>query len=115
MPVTQELVHRDFLATGNKLVLAKVSITSGTAYPTGGLVLGDLGQFGLNTAIKFIAVEQPANGYIYAVDYSSPSAVKLLIYYGNYEQTTPVDGPLIELPNNTSLSATTVKLMVIGV
>lgn len=110
---TVTIMDRDFLGVANKVTLASIAFgDSSSTYPSGGIPLGGKEQFGMNKAIKAIFVDQPNNGYVYKVDYSDQSALRLQIYYGAYSATT--DGPLAEVTTSYAPEATVVTAMIIG-
>lgn len=88
----------------------QVSFAGEVSYPTGGML-------GLQTLLRaefkdertvlgFVAND--CGGYV-AQFVPSTGAVK--VYYGNFDAA---DGPLIEVPNATDLSAVTFRLLVIS-
>lgn len=96
---------------GYKAVVKTVAFDN--SYPTGGEQLGSAATaaagaaaLGLSTVLFLHA--SSTSGYTFEYDYAG----KLLAYYGNNDAA---DGPLIEVPNATDLSAVTgVRILAIG-
>ena len=82
------------------------SVTFDSSYPTGGesLVAADLDLDSIE-----LVIAPSASGYIFEYDYS---AHKLKALYGDNNNAS--DGPLIEVPNTTDLSAISTRVLVIG-
>lgn len=79
-----------------------------SSYPTGGepLTAADLG---FSVAPRDVRIE-PKGGYVFEYDRTNS---KVLAYYGDNNNAS--DGPLIEVPNTTDLSAITgVKVIARG-
>lgn len=91
------------------LLARTANIATDSSYPTGGesLTPADLGL----STIKFLAASANA-GYVPEYDYTNQ---KLKLYYGDNNNAS--DGPLIEVPNTTDLSATVtgIKIYAVGV
>ena len=81
------------------------TVTFDSSYPTGGEPLTP-SDFDL-VSIDWI---QTQDGVGYALYYDRTNS-KLLAYYGNFDAA---DGPLIQVPNATDLSAVAVKVVVFG-
>lgn len=128
-------------------VMSMASITFGDSaltYPTGGVPLPSIGQFGFNRQIDIgIAEPPPGDGYVYKYDRANHT-LKIFtmgVVTGSTAATTPGDGalaedsaaaetavrlansavdttydlgPLIELPSGIAPAETTVKLLLIG-
>lgn len=85
-----------------------VTVDFDSSYPTGGEVL-TAGDLQLVSVMKVDA--QLTSGYGFQYDHANE---KLLAYYGDNNNAS--DGPLIQVPNTTDLSAITgVRLFVLGV
>lgn len=95
----------------NPVFMDRISCAGDGAYPTGGTT-GFKATF--QAAIKngrtpmFVAVED-CGGYVPVYDVAND---KLKVYYANNDGGS--DGPLIEVPNATDLSAVTFKLVVVS-
>jgi len=97
---------------GYKAVVKTIAFDS--SYPTGGETLGTAATaaagaaaLGLSTILFLHA--SSTSGYMFEYDYAG----KLLAYYGDNNNAS--DGPLIEVPNTTDLSAlTSVRVLAIG-
>jgi hypothetical protein len=110
---TLTIVDRDFLGVANKIALASIAFGNGTdTYPSGGISIGGKEQFGINKQIKAVFVDQAIDGYIYKIDYSNQSNLKLRIYQGDNDANA--DGPLVELTTSATPAATVVKAMIVG-
>lgn len=88
-----------------------VSFAGDGAYPTGGTAI----EAALRTALSkgtvdvFAVIPQDCGGYWPVWDEANN---KLKVYYHDYDAVA--DGPGIEVPNTTNLSAVTFKLVVIS-
>lgn len=89
-----------------RLRLNIVKVTFDSSYPTGGEAL-TAAQLGLNKVVH--VAPAPASGYVGEYDLTNS---KLKAYYGDNNNAS--DGPLIEVPNTTDLSAVVMYLVVIG-
>lgn len=83
------------LSSGITLYMGTIALDS--SYPTGGEAV----DFGNNERMDFV-VTAPSGGYVGLWDAANQ---KLLQYYG--DNNNAADGPLIEAPNTTDLSALT--------
>lgn len=84
-----------------------VDIALDASYPTGGESI-TAGTFGLAT-VDFVLCE-PSAGYTFEYDHANS---KLLAYYSDNNNAS--DGPAIQVPNTTDLSAlTSIRAFVIG-
>lgn len=84
------------------LVQGTISFVGDTSYPTGGeaLTIDNLGVRTLDALLLY-----PTNsGYVPVWD-GSKTAPKIMMFYG--DNNNAADGPLIEVPNATDLSAQT--------
>jgi hypothetical protein len=88
-----------------------VTLAFDSSYPTGGEALPTgttTAKFGLSK-VDFVIIPTSA-GYTFAYDYTND---KILAYYG--DNNNAADGPAIEVPNTTDLSAlTSVRAFVVG-
>ena len=84
------------------LVTGTISFTGDTSYPTGGEAFTP-SQVGLYT-LDDISIRNTNSGYM-PVWNGSKTAPKLMVFYGDNNNAS--DGPLIEVPNATDLSAQT--------
>lgn len=83
-----------------------VDVALDNSYPTGGEALSAR-ELGMQTVLT--ALPELAAGYVARYNQSTG---KLMVYYGDNNNAS--DGPLIEVPNATDLSAVTVRMTVIG-
>lgn len=99
---------RNDFSVGPKRV-RKVAYTADNSYPTGGYAM-TLQQLGLSALEEAIALNgMNAQGYVIRVDVPNK---KLMFFYGDYNNAA--DGPLIEVPNATSLTGVTGHFYAIG-
>lgn len=85
------------------LVVGTISFTGDTSYPTGGEALTVDGNLDLRN-LDAIFFANTNSGYV-PVWNGSKTAPKIMVYYGDNNNAS--DGPLIEVPNATDLSAQT--------
>jgi hypothetical protein len=94
---------------GYKAVVKTVAFDS--SYPNTGGTVGEplsASDLGLSTALFVVA--QPTAGYVFEYDYSAST---LKAFYGDNNNAS--DGPLIQVPNTTDLSAVTgVRIFAVG-
>lgn len=83
-----------------------VKVTFDSSYPTNGEAL-TAAQLGLNKVT--VVIPLPAAGYVGEYDLTNS---KLKAFYGDNNNAS--DGPLIEVPNTTDLSAVSMYLVAIG-
>lgn len=74
-------------------------------YATGGVALDLTGK--IKTA-KFVSIE-PGSGYVCVYDYTNK---KVKVYYADYDAVA--DGVLIEVADDTDLSAVTCRFLAVG-
>lgn len=137
---------RDLIPAGPKLMsLAEITFGDGAlTYPTGGVPLPEIGQFGIKCELQRLFVQQPvANGFVYKYDaenhkikiytqgFTTGSTAPAVAENGalvedslgaegtpripNTIADTVYDmGGMIEVPNGSALSEATLPVMVIG-
>lgn len=89
----------------------RISFTGDAAYPTGGTA-GFKALFqakAKDQRAPIAVIVEDCGGYQVTYDVAND---KLKVWYG--DNNNAADGPLIEVPNTTDLSATTFKLVVIS-
>lgn len=84
-----------------------LDVTFDTSYATGGLALTKA-NLGLST-VEWLEASQ-SGGYTFEYDYANE---KLKAFYG--DNNNAADGPLIEVPAATNLSAVTTRVKAIGI
>jgi hypothetical protein len=101
MALTLDVKYRYKDRSGEEIV---VEATFDSSYATGGesLTAADLGV----KRIEHVSQEISSTGHVVVYDYANSL---LKAYYGNYDAA---DGPLIEVPNGTNLSAVVARLIV---
>lgn len=82
-------------------------------YPTGGVPLPAIGQFGLQRQVDIGLIEQPSgDGYVYKYDRTNH---KIRIYQNvDPADTGGADTPLVEMGTGEAPAATTIKMVFIG-
>jgi hypothetical protein len=109
--VTVTLVPEDIDRSPDRRTrtLPTVSFGDGAdTYPALGIPMPPVYVFGVNFKIDRVAIEQPANGYVYHFDRANH---KIRIFQGNNDGLA--DGPLVEL-GAVAVAATTLYLDVLG-
>lgn len=104
--------NRDIVPAGPKQVNL-VDITFGTGvltYPTGGVPLPAIGQFGYKKAIEFCAIEQPADGYVYKYDRANHKMM-ILAQGMTTGSTVAADAATGALAEDSAGAETAVRLM----
>lgn len=94
-------IERD-IAIGQTEHLYELKIAFDSSYPTGGETV----DVALNSRFSRVNA-QPTSGYVFQFD---PATQKLLAYYG--DNNNAADGPLIQVPDTTDLSALTSVLAI---
>lgn len=137
--------NRDIVPAGPKQVnLVDISFGDDTlTYPTGGVPMPAIGNFGYKKAIEFCAIEQPANGYFYKYDRTnhkmmvytqgvrtgssvaadatsgalvedSGAAETVVRFMGTAVDTNYDLGPMREIPSTQAQAAVTLRAMLVG-
>jgi hypothetical protein len=92
---------------GAKQRISVTTVTGDSSYETGGEAL-TANQLGLSRITALVPV--PNTGYIPVWDAANS---KLKIFYGDNNNAS--DGPLIEIPNATDVSAVTFTVLAFGI
>lgn len=97
-------------ADGKKIVVTEV--TSAITYnSTTGFVV-TVPELEKVHAVLYASID---GGYKVNTCSISGNTVSLFLHYYNYAQETSVDGPSIDIPNNTNIGTRTVTLVTLGV
>lgn len=95
-------------ADAGQVNVDRLTVVLDNSYPTGGYTgLANKIKGATNRTPTILGVtSQGSDGYVYTWDYANS---KLMIFYSNSDAA---DGPLIQVPNETDLSAITATLLV---
>jgi len=105
--VTLKAQDKEFLGIGKIVTFPDIAFGDGSkTYPTGGVPLPGLGNFGMKREIKGMLIGS-IDGLVYKYDKANH---KLLIFWGDYSNAS--DGPLVEFVG--APAATALELTVIG-
>jgi len=85
---------------GTRLKLLIGSIAFDSSYPTGGEAMDLSNDLGTIHAVQFFDM----SGYSFEYDYANK---KVIVYWGDYAQTTAVDKAHVQVADTTDLSALT--------
>jgi len=109
--VTVILTQEDFDRSPDRRIRTLPTIKFGDAadtYPALGIPMPAIQKFGMTFTIDRVAIEQPADGYVYHFDRANH---KIRIFQGNNDGLA--DGPLVEL-GAVAVPVTTLYLDVLG-
>ncbi len=94
------------------ITMAEITFGNDTlTYPTGGIPMPAIGQFGFKKAIDFVAVEQPpANGFVYKFDRANHK-LKIFTQGVRTGSSTAADATSGSLAENSAAAETALRLM----
>ena len=106
MALTFTIEQQFYIPKGPSIRIGKITFDS--SYPTGGEAI-TVANFNFSGGILALFLEPSLGGYVPVWD-GTNSKIKVL--YGDYDNVS--DGPLIEVPNTTDLSAVVVRFIAFG-